>query len=352
MSLHGCQINGCSNDGVYTAAALYGALTAPTVIAGCQITNNGLAGLAGAQSGVNVAGGAAVVTGNCIGQWNEAAGTGPQKYGVSTAVDAVTVVGNDLTGNAAAAVYVPGTLTLSSSVIDRNRGYTTGGGGTSGVSSFNARTGVVTLAATDVTAALGFTPIGSAPVSSVAGRTGAITLSHADISDWAAATSGFGGAAGVASFNSRTGAVTLGSSDVTGALGFTPLSAAPVASVAGYTGAVTTANLVSAGLVALASIGLSAGNIGHLDVPTAAGYTLRVQWGYGTTDGTSGSASVSFNAAFATACLACVVGLKATAPAAVSVGAGVVSTGGTTVYAANAAGAPVAAGFNYIAVGY
>jgi hypothetical protein len=68
-----------------------------------------------------------------------------------------------------------------------------GGGGGSGVSSFNARTGAVTLTSGDVTGALGFTPANSAAV--------------------------------VTSFNTRTGAVTLTSGDVTTALGFTPANA-------------------------------------------------------------------------------------------------------------------------------
>ena len=56
------------------------------------------------------------------------------------------------------------------------------------VSSFNTRTGAVVLNSTDVTTALGFTPIpvSGAPVQSVATRTGAVTLAHTDITDWAA----------------------------------------------------------------------------------------------------------------------------------------------------------------------
>lgn len=66
------------------------------------------------------------------------------------------------------------------------------------VSSFNGRSGAVTLTSGDVTGALGFTPANAA--------------------------------ASVASFNTRTGAVTLTSGDVTGALGFTPADAAALAS--------------------------------------------------------------------------------------------------------------------------
>lgn len=60
-------------------------------------------------------------------------------------------------------------------------------GGGSNVTSFNTRTGAVTLSSGDVTGALGFTPIpaSGAPVQSVATRTGAVTLTHTDITDWA-----------------------------------------------------------------------------------------------------------------------------------------------------------------------
>lgn len=56
------------------------------------------------------------------------------------------------------------------------------------VSSFNTRTGAVVLNSSDVTSALGFTPIpaSGAPVQSVATRTGVVTLTHSDITDWVA----------------------------------------------------------------------------------------------------------------------------------------------------------------------
>jgi len=70
-----------------------------------------------------------------------------------------------------------------------------------GVSSFNTRTGAITLTSGDVTTALMFTPYNAtnpagyvtaaqaaaaAPVQSVATRTGTVTLTHTDITDWAA----------------------------------------------------------------------------------------------------------------------------------------------------------------------
>ena len=75
-------------------------------------------------------------------------------------------------------------------------------------------------------------PAAVAPVTSVNGQTGAVTV-----------------AAGVSSFQTRTGAITLTSADITGTLGFTPYSAANpagyltastgVTSVNGQVGAVT-----------------------------------------------------------------------------------------------------------------
>ena len=53
-----------------------------------------------------------------------------------------------------------------------------------------------------------------APVASVAGKTGAVTLAHGDLSDWATATSGFLTSAPVASVAGKTGAVTLAHGDL------------------------------------------------------------------------------------------------------------------------------------------
>jgi len=82
--------------------------------------------------------------------------------------------------------------------------------GSSGVVSFNSRTGAVTLNSADVTGAGG--ALSASSVSSFNARVGAVTLTGADIT-------GAGGAlaaSSVASFNTRTGAVTLTAADVTG----------------------------------------------------------------------------------------------------------------------------------------
>ena len=172
-------------------------------------------------------------------------------------------------------------------------------GSAGGVTSFNTRTGAVTLSSSDVTTALGFTPIsgnqtitlsgditGSGAtaitttlatvnsnvgtyaittvnakglVTAAANMTGDITTSsgvatlatvNSNVGSFTNANitvnakglitaASNGSAGGVTSFNTRTGAVTLSSSDVTTALGFTP-GTGSVTSVS-----VTTANGVS-----------------------------------------------------------------------------------------------------------
>ena len=151
-----------------------------------------------------------------------------------------------------------------------------------GVTSFNTRTGAITLTSGDVTTALGFTPVTDARTITINGttydltanrswtiasgvtsfntRTGAITPTAGDYTTAlvtedtnlyftnsrsrnaiSLTTTGTSGSAtydnttgilnipayqgGVTSFNTRTGAITLSSSDVTTALGYTPYNA-------------------------------------------------------------------------------------------------------------------------------
>ena len=120
---------------------------------------------------------------------------------------------------------------------------------TGAVTSFNTRTGGVTLSSSDVTTALGFTPataLGYTPVTDA--RTLTVNGTAYDLTanrTWTITANGLlpsqtgnGGkvlttdganlawlvdATGVASFNTRTGAVTLSSADVTDALTYTPV---------------------------------------------------------------------------------------------------------------------------------
>ncbi len=90
-----------------------------------------------------------------------------------------------------------------------------------GVSSFNTRTGAITLVSTDVINALGYTPVTNARTITINGVT-------QDLSANITFNTG-----GVTSFNTRTGAVTLSSSDVTTALGFTPVTQARTLTING-----------------------------------------------------------------------------------------------------------------------
>lgn len=93
------------------------------------------------------------------------------------------------------------------------------GGTVGGVTSFNGRTGAITLTTSDVTGALGYTPLQNITGLVSAGSNITIAGSGTNASPYVIN----GTAGGVTSFNTRTGAVTLTSGDVTTALGFTPV---------------------------------------------------------------------------------------------------------------------------------
>jgi predicted heme/steroid binding protein len=180
--------------------------------------------------------------------WGGITGTLANQTDLQSALDAkqddITLT---TTGTSGAATFVGNTLN-----IPQYEG---------GVTSFNTRTGAITLTSSDVTTALTFTPynatnpnayIALTALSAGTGisynnTTGVITNTITQYTDALAraaislTTTGTSGAAtynsttgvlnipeyqgGVTSFNTRTGAITLSSGDVTGALGFTPYDA-------------------------------------------------------------------------------------------------------------------------------
>jgi hypothetical protein len=101
------------------------------------------------------------------------------------------------------------------------------------VTSFNTRTGAVSLTSGDVTTALTYTPANTASPTFTGVPTAPTATGGTNTTQLA--TTAFvqsavsGSVSGVASFNTRTGAVTLGSGDVTTALGYTPVNPASAA---------------------------------------------------------------------------------------------------------------------------
>lgn len=113
------------------------------------------------------------------------------------------------------------------------------------VVTFNSRSGNVSLTSSDVSGALGYSPVSPTTLSTYAtlaspamtGTPTAPTLAITDSSTKLATTAYVNAAIlnnnqtyGVATFNGRSGTVTLSSGDITSALGFTPANATSVAS--------------------------------------------------------------------------------------------------------------------------
>lgn len=162
-----------------------------------------------------------------------AAGGGVTSF--NTRTGAVTLVTADITGAGGAPIASPaltGTVTAptplaadNSTAVATTAFVKTAIAAITGVTSFNGRSGAVTLQANDVSAVGGaliasptFTGVPAAPTA-VAGTNTTQLATCAFVQAQIAAS-----AAGVASFNSRTGVVTLTTADVTGAGG------APIAS--------------------------------------------------------------------------------------------------------------------------
>lgn len=143
----------------------------------------------------------------------------PPAIGTSAASGAVLPL--DGTGHLAAAGLPLGT-TGTPGALRVGSGLAVAGGVVSnaGVTSFQGRTGAVTLQAADLPA--------TGVVTSFGGRAGAVTLGSSDVTGALGYTPAAAGS-GVTTWNGRTGAVTLGYSDVTTALGYTPGTVSSVA---------------------------------------------------------------------------------------------------------------------------
>lgn len=134
------------------------------------------------------------------------------------------VSGTDFVAPAGLSAYVPTTRTITingtSYDLSADRSWSI----VSGVSSFNTRTGAITLADTDVTGALGYTPVTNARTLTINGTTYDLSANRS----WSIV-------AGISSFNTRTGDITLLDTDVTGALGYTPVTNARTITINGTT---------------------------------------------------------------------------------------------------------------------
>jgi len=218
------------------------------------------------------------------------------------------------------------------------------GGGASGVSTFNTRTGNIVLTVADIAAALGFIPsdVGGTGPQGPAGPQGP----KGDTG--ATGPAGTAGAGGVTSFNTRTGAIVLSSADVVAALGFTPSSnTSGVTSFNTRSGAIT---LTQTDVVQAGGWSFNSGNPnGYMRWPNG----FMVQWGQvGPTS--AGNTVAAFPVAFPTSCLHVGVTLASgngLAPAQ-WVGCPIWTNSAVTVCAGNAGGYVANVFIMYIAFGY
>jgi hypothetical protein len=134
------------------------------------------------------------------------------------------IAGTDFVAPAGLSAYVPTTrtITINGTTFDlsADRSWSI----VSGVSSFNTRTGAITLSSSDVTTALGYTPVTNARTLTINGTTFDLSANRS----WTIV-------AGLSSFNTRTGDITLLDTDVTGALGYTPVTNARTITINGTT---------------------------------------------------------------------------------------------------------------------
>jgi len=157
----------------------------------------------------------------------------------------------------------------------------------SGVTSFNGRTGAVTLTNSDITTALTYTPANIASpafTGTPTAPTATVGTNNTQLATTAFVTSAIAASAGVTSFNSRTGAITFEASDITGAGGallaspaLTGVPTAPTATSGTNTTQVATTAFVTAAVsgAGVTSFNSRTGavNLSFTDVTGALTYT-------------------------------------------------------------------------------
>lgn len=207
-----------------TSPALGGTPTAPTATAGTNTTQ--IATTAFVQAALGGVTGA-------VSSWNGRTGAVTLQANDVSAVGGALLASPSFTGVPLAPTATAGTNTNQIATT----AFVMANSSIGGVSSFNGRTGAITLISGDITAA------GGAPISSPAltgtptAPTAAQTVNDQTIATTAYVRTAIASATGVASFNTRTGAVTLNGTDITNAGGalttgptFTGIPAAPTAS--------------------------------------------------------------------------------------------------------------------------
>jgi hypothetical protein len=226
-----------------------------------------------------------------------ALGTTVQSFNGRTG--AVSLIGNDISAAGGALLIGPaftGTPTAPTATVGTSTTQlaTTAfvqaalSGATGGVSSFNTRTGAVTLLASDITSA-GGAPIASPNLTGVPTAPTAVQTSN----DTTVATTAYVRAAlaaapgGVSSFNSRTGAITLQGNDISAAGGallvgpaFTGTPTAPTATAGTSSTQIATTAFVAAAIAAGGGVNSFNGRAGVVtlnaaDIISASGAVYR-----------------------------------------------------------------------------
>ena len=207
VSLLGNDIS-AAGGALLAGPAFTGAPTAPTATVGTASTQlattafvqNAITALSAGVTSFNTRSGAVTLLGTDITGAGGALLASPAFTGTPTAPTAVQT-SNDTT--VATTAYVRAALAAA----------------TGGVSSFNTRTGAITLVGADVSAAGGALSASPTFTGTPAAPTAAPGTSSTQLATTAFVAAALATAGGVTSFNSRAGAVTLASTDISGASG-------------------------------------------------------------------------------------------------------------------------------------